>query len=255
MSEPQGRSPAIELINVTRRFVSPTGKTLTALRDFNMTVERGEFVAVVGPTGCGKSTTLNLVTGLNRPSAGEVRLMGGPVKGIDPRVGFAFQKDALFPWKNVIDNVMAGPLFRGASKAEAERKAKDWLTRVGLSKFLHHYPHQLSGGMRKRASLAQTFINEPEILLMDEPFSALDAITRHQMQALAARLLQGRTVLLVTHQPAEALRLGRAVHVLAGRPARLEGPLRPTGAAPRELADPDLLRLQAELLDQLAAAS
>ncbi len=121
MAASQGREPAIELINVTRRFVSPTGKSLTALADFNMTVERGEFVAVVGPTGCGKSTTLNLVTGLARPSAGEVRLMGGPVNGIDPRVGFAFQKDALFPWKNVIDNVMAGPLFRGRSRSEAEK--------------------------------------------------------------------------------------------------------------------------------------
>src|SRR6195952_1915415 len=123
MQQQQSAGPAIELINVTRRFVSPTGKSLTALRDFNMSVERGEFVAVVGPTGCGKSTTLNLVTGLAKPSAGEVRLMGGAVNGIDPRVGFVFQTDALFPWRNVIDNVMAGPLFRGKSKAGAARSA------------------------------------------------------------------------------------------------------------------------------------
>lgn len=224
MAEAQTRAPAIELINVTRRFVSPTGKTLTALRDFNMSVERGEFVAVVGPTGCGKSTTLNLVTGLARPSAGEVRLMGGPVNGIDPRVGFAFQKDALFPWRNVIDNVMAGPRFRGRSKAEAEAAAKDWLARVGLSKFLHHYPHQLSGGMRKRVSLAQTFINEPEILLMDEPFSALDVQTRTVMHEELLKLWAERkaSVVFVTHDLEEAVALADKVYVLTAGPATVK---------------------------------
>src|ERR1035438_632144 len=109
----EATSPAIELINVSRRFLTPDGKSMTALRDFNMTVERGEFVAVVGPTGCGKSTTLNLVTGLASPSAGQVRVMGAPVNGIHPGIGFAFQTDALFPWQSVLDNVMAGPLYRG----------------------------------------------------------------------------------------------------------------------------------------------
>ncbi|MCM2450369.1 ABC transporter ATP-binding protein [Agrobacterium vitis] len=224
MAKDQSRTPAIELINVTRRFVSPTGKTLTALRDFNMAVERGEFVAVVGPTGCGKSTTLNLVTGLAKPSAGEVRLMGGPVNGIDPRVGFAFQKDALFPWKNVIDNVMAGPLFRGKSKTEAEKLAKDWLARVGLGKFLHHYHHQLSGGMRKRVALAQTFINEPEILLMDEPFSALDVQTRTVMHEELLKLWAERkaSVIFVTHDLEEAVALADKVYVLTAGPATVK---------------------------------
>lgn len=121
----KNQSPAIELINVSRRFVSPTGKSLTVLRDFNMSVERGEFVAVVGPTGCGKSTTLNLVTGLAKPSAGEVKLMGGPIKGIDPRVGFVFQTDALFPWRNVLSNTMAGPLYRGMDHAKAATLARE----------------------------------------------------------------------------------------------------------------------------------
>src|SRR5262249_12457023 len=152
-----------------RRFLSPAGKSLTALRNFNMSVDQGEFVAVVGPTGCGKSTTLNLVSGLARPSAGELRGMGVPVAGIDPRIGFVFQSDALFPWRNVLDNVVAGPLFRGKGKEESYSAASDWLKRVGLAGFEHHYPHQLSGGMRKRVALAQTFINEPKILLMDEP--------------------------------------------------------------------------------------
>src|SRR5207245_5041971 len=158
--------PAIELINVSRRFLTHDGKSMTAIRDFTMTVNRGEFVAVVGPTGCGKSTTLNLVTGLASPSAGEVRVMGGPVNGIDPRIGFVFQTDALFPWRNVLDNVVAGPLFRGVPREEAYASARQWLARVNLAGHETKYPHQLSGGMRKRVSLAQTFINGPQILLM-----------------------------------------------------------------------------------------
>jgi len=224
MAQQTNQVPAVELINVSRRFVSPTGKSLTAIRDFNMTVERGEFVAVVGPTGCGKSTTLNLVTGLARPSAGEVRLMGGPVGGIDPRVGFVFQTDALFPWKNVIDNVMAGPLFRGKPRDVAEKGARDWLARVGLTKFIHHYPHQLSGGMRKRASLAQTFINEPEILLMDEPFSALDVQTRTVMHEELLKLWAERkaSVIFVTHDLEEAVALADKVYVLTAGPATVK---------------------------------
>ena len=210
-------APAIELINVSRRFLSPTGKSLTALRDFTMTVERGEFVAVVGPTGCGKSTTLNLVTGLASPSAGEVRVMGAPVTGIDPRIGFVFQSDALFPWRTVIENVMAGPLFRGRAKSDATAAARDWLARVGLSRFEQHYPHQLSGGMRKRVALAQTFINGPEILLMDEPFVSLDDPTAASLRELLMELWHGHptTVIFVTHDRSEAIQLGTRILRLA----------------------------------------
>ena len=217
-------APAIELINVSRRFVTTDGKSLTALRDFNMTVERGEFVAVVGPTGCGKSTTLNLVTGLARPSSGEVRVMGGPVTGIDPRIGFVFQTDALCPWKNVIDNVVAGPLFRGKSKETAYAAAHDWIARVGLTKFEKHYPHQLSGGMRKRVSLAQTLINGPEILLMDEPFSALDVQTRVLMHDELLQLWSQTkaSVVFVTHDLEEAVALADKVYVLTSGPATVK---------------------------------
>jgi len=217
-------SPAIELINVSRRFLTPTGKSLTALRDFTMTVERGEFVAVVGPTGCGKSTTLNLVTGLASPSAGEVRVMGAPVNGIDPRIGFVFQTDALFPWRTVIDNVVAGPLFRGKPKAQAYAGARDWLARVGLARFEHHYPHQLSGGMRKRVALAQTFINGPEILLMDEPFSALDVQTRVLMHEELLKLWSEAkaSVVFVTHDLEEAIALADKVYVLTAGPATVK---------------------------------
>jgi NitT/TauT family transport system ATP-binding protein len=220
----QSSVPAIELINVTRRFISPTGKSLTAIKDFSMTVHQGEFVAVVGPTGCGKSTTLNLVTGLARPSAGEVRVMGGPVKGIDPSVGFVFQTDAVFPWRNVIDNVAAGPMFRGAAKKEAYVKAREWLKRVGLPRFEHHYTHQLSGGMRKRVALAQTFINQPKILLMDEPFSALDVQTRVVMHDVLLKLWaeSKACVVFVTHDLDEAIALADKIYVLTAGPATVK---------------------------------
>lgn len=217
-------SPAIELINVSRRFLTPDGKSMTALRDFNMTVARGEFVAVVGPTGCGKSTTLNLVTGLAKPSSGEVRVMGAPVNGIDPRIGFVFQTDALFPWRSVIDNVVAGPLFRGVPEPQAYASAREWLARVNLSGHESKYPHQLSGGMRKRVSLAQTFINEPQILLMDEPFSALDVQTRVLMHEELLQLwTQAKaSVVFVTHDLEEAIALADKVYVLTAGPATVK---------------------------------
>ena len=216
--------PAIELINVSRRFLTPDGKSMTAIRDFTMAVERGEFVAVVGPTGCGKSTTLNLVTGLASPSAGEVRVMGGPVNGIDKRIGFVFQTDALFPWRSVVDNVVAGPLYRGVAKEEAYASARQWLARVNLAGHETKYPHQLSGGMRKRVSLAQTFINGPQILLMDEPFSALDVQTRVLMHDELLRLWSQSkaSVVFVTHDLEEAIALADKVYVLTAGPATVK---------------------------------
>jgi len=232
-------TPAIELINVSRRFISPEGKSFTAIRDFNISVARGEFVAVVGPTGCGKSTTLNLVTGLASPSAGEVRIMGKPVSGIDPRVGFVFQADALFPWKNVIDNVVAGPLFRGMAKDAAYAKAHDWLARVGLSRFEKHYPHQLSGGMRKRVALAQTFINEPEILLMDEPFSALDVQTRVVMHDELLNLwsVSKASVVFITHDLEEAIGLADKVYVLTAGPGTVKAVYNIDIPRPRQISE------------------
>jgi NitT/TauT family transport system ATP-binding protein len=215
---------AIELINVSRRFLTPDGKSMTAIRDFTMTVARGEFAAVVGPTGCGKSTTLNLVTGLARPSSGEVRVMGVPVTGIDQRIGFVFQTDALFPWRSVIDNVVAGPLFRGQPRAEAITRAREWLKRVNLDGHESKYPHQLSGGMRKRVALAQTFINKPQILLMDEPFSALDVQTRVLMHDELLRLWSQAkaSVVFVTHDLEEAIALADKVYVLTAGPGTVK---------------------------------
>jgi len=217
-------APAIQITGVTRRFLTPEGTFNTAMHDFSLTVKRGEFVCVVGPTGCGKSTTLNLVTGLITPSAGQVRVMGQPVIGIDRRVGFVFQSDALFPWRSVLDNVAAGPRYRGVPRAEANDKARMWIARVGLGAYESLYPHQLSGGMRKRVALAQTFINEPEILLLDEPFSALDVQTRTVMQDELLRLWAGTgaSVVFVTHDLEEAVALADQVVVLTASPATVK---------------------------------
>ncbi|KAF3997783.1 ABC transporter ATP-binding protein [Glaciimonas immobilis] len=217
-------TPAIDIRNVSCRFISPDGKATVALRDFTMSVAQGEFCAIVGPTGCGKSTTLSLITGLLKPTVGEVRIMGEPVNGIDPRIGFVFQSDAVFPWRSVLHNVAAGPLFRGKPKDAAYALAEEWVRRVGLNKFSNHYPHQLSGGMRKRVALAQTFINSPEILLMDEPFSALDMQTRTLMQDELLQLWssQSGSVVFVTHDLEEAIALADKVYVLTARPATLK---------------------------------
>ncbi len=198
---------AVALKNVARRFVTPAGEILSALEDFDLSIAPGEFFAIVGPTGCGKSTTLGLIAGLAKPQAGEVTLFDAPVDGVDRRVGFVFQQDAVFPWRNVLGNVMAGPLFR-----------------VGLKGFEDHHPHQLSGGMRKRVALAQTFINNPQVLLMDEPFSSLDVQTRELMQEELLQLwAQAKSaVLFVTHDLDEAILLADRVAVLTTRPARVK---------------------------------
>lgn len=225
MLQPESNEqPAIELINVSRRFLSPQGKSFATLNDFNLSVAKGEFIALVGPTGCGKSTTLNLITGLGKPSSGEVRVMGERVQGIDPQIGFVFQADALFPWRTVLENVIAGPLFRGEARRDATLRGRDWINRVGLSAFEGHYPHQLSGGMRKRVALAQTFINRPKILLMDEPFSALDVQTRVQMheELLALWSEAKASVVFVTHDLEEAIGLADKVYVLTSRPATIK---------------------------------
>jgi NitT/TauT family transport system ATP-binding protein len=212
---------AIELTGVTKRFRSPDGSFYTALRDLDLEVAEGEFCAVVGPTGCGKSTTLTLVSGLERASSGTVRVHGVPVSGITPGCGFMFQADAILPWKTVLDNVSAGPRFRGAAKRDAYGRARDWIRRVGLAGFEDRYPHQLSGGMRKRVALAQNLINEPRVLLMDEPFSALDVQTRSIMsgELLSLWELTKPAVVFVTHDLEEAIALADKVVVMTAGPA------------------------------------
>jgi NitT/TauT family transport system ATP-binding protein len=218
---PADTTPAIELHGVTKRFATQSAVPYTALRDLDLVVAPGEFCAVVGPTGSGKSTTLTLVSGLERASGGSVRVHGKSVSGITPGVGFMFQTDAILPWKTVLDNVSAGPRFRGTPKRAAIDGARDWIRRVGLAGFEDRYPHQLSGGMRKRVALAQNLINEPRILLMDEPFSALDVQTRAIMsnELLSLWELTKPAVVFVTHDLEEAIALADKVVVLTAGPA------------------------------------
>ena len=214
----------IELAAVTKRFSTPGGTAFTALRDVTMTVEPGQFCAVVGPSGCGKSTTLTLVAGLDRPSEGAVRVAGRPVDGIARGTSFMFQTDALLPWKTVLGNVAMGPLFHGVPKKTALTDAREWLRLVGLAGFENHHPHQLSGGMRKRVSLAAALINEPSVLLMDEPFGALDVQTKAIMSNELLTLWDQTqpSVIFVTHDLEEAIALADQVVVMTAAPGTVK---------------------------------
>ncbi len=202
---------AIELRGVTKRFATPSGGIYTALRDLDMEVAPGEFCAVVGPTGCGKSTTLTLVSGLEKASAGTVCVDGRPVSGITDGVGFMFQSDAVFPWKSVLDNVAAGPRFRRVGKRRAEEAARDWLRRVGLAGFEDRYPHQLSGGMQQRVVIAMALAKDPSLLILDEPTTHLDADAVIAVLDSVASLPHGPAVVVTTHDPEVARRCGGVV--------------------------------------------
>lgn len=214
---------ALELRDVSCTFISKDdpGQRYTAVQDVSLSVGAGEFVSVVGPTGCGKSTLLNVGAGLLQPSTGAVRVFGQPLAGINTRAGYMFQTESLMPWRTALGNVMAGLEFRGVPLTDARAQAEDWLRRVGLGGFGDRYPHQLSGGMRKRTSLAQTLALDPDIILMDEPFSALDIQTRQLMEneVLALWASKRKAVLFITHDLDEAIAMSDRVVVLSAGPA------------------------------------
>src|SRR5438128_1687996 len=232
-------TPAIDLRGVTKRFLTPSGGVYTALRDLNLTVQAGEFCAVVGPTGCGKSTTLALISGLEPASEGEVEVLGKPVRGIAEHIGYVFQTDAVFPWKTVLDNVAAGPRYHGRPTSEAQSTAREWISRVGLSGFEDSYPYQLSGGMRKRVALAQSLINGPQILLMDEPFSALDVQTRSLMEneLLGLWSSTSASVVFVTHDLEEAISMSDRVFVITAAPGTVKSNYKVDLPRPRNVAE------------------
>jgi NitT/TauT family transport system ATP-binding protein len=248
----------IELSGATKRFLTPDGTAFTALKNVNLTVEPGQFCAVVGPTGCGKSTSLALVAGLDRPSSGTVRVGGTPVDGITRSTSFMFQTDALLPWKTVLANVAMGPIFNGVPKKTALSDAREWLRVVGLAGFENHHPHQLSGGMRKRVSLATALINEPSILLMDEPFAALDVQTRAIMSNELLTLWdQTRpSVLFITHDLEEAIALADRVVVMTAGPGTVKAVYdidlpRPRGAVQEIRFDKRFLELHHQVWESL----
>jgi len=216
----------------------------------NFTLPGGAWTCLLGPSGVGKSSLLRLIAGLAPLDQGAVSCSdGAPLAG---RLVWMGQQDNLLPWLSARDNVTLGARLRGEPPDRA--KARDLLARVGLDRQAEQLPATLSGGQRQRAALARTLMEDRPVVLMDEPFSALDAITRARLQALAATLLAGRTVLLVTHDPLEALRLGHRIQVMTGHPARIAGVIEPAGAPPRDLHDPALLARQGELLAWLADA-
>lgn len=213
---------ALELLNITVTFRSREdhSQRYTAVADTTLRIRAGEFVSVVGPTGCGKSTLLNIGAGLLQASSGEVKVFGQPLAGINRRAGYMFQTEALMPWRSALDNVMVGLQYRGMPDADARAQAQAWLERVGLGGFGDRYPHQLSGGMRKRTALAQTLALDPDIILMDEPFSALDIQTRQLMEneVLDLWAAKKKAVLFITHDLDEAIAMSDRVVVLSAGP-------------------------------------
>jgi len=261
-------------IHVDSLTVTRGGRSL--FEPLRLTIEAGRWTCLLGASGCGKTTLLRLLAGLDAlepPTritiddnkggdddgrSGKISGKGGKsgnrVSPLAGRVAYMAQEDLLLPWLSVHDNVLLGPRLRSRRPSKSDRARADaLLARVGLLQQAKQRPDTLSGGMRQRVALARTLMEDQPVVLMDEPFSAVDAITRRLLQDLAAELLAGRTVVLVTHDPLEALRLGHDVFVLGGQPARITGHLTPPGSPPRRPGDTGLVALQAELLDRLAA--
>ncbi|MCZ9884527.1 ABC transporter ATP-binding protein [Arthrobacter sp. B2a2-09] len=257
---PEGAKAAagIDIVGLTKRYLTPKGETFTAIQDVNLRVEPGEFCAIVGPTGCGKSTTLAQVSGLERPSAGSVSVHDQIVDGITKGVSYMFQADALFPWKTVLANVLIGPVLLGMPKREATVLARDWLRRVGLAGFEDRYPHQLSGGMRKRVAMAAALINNPRILLMDEPFGALDVQTKAIMQNELLQLWEELrpSVLFITHDLDEAVALADKVVIMTSSPGTIKDVFdidlpRPRGDVQQIRHEERFLELQGRIWESL----
>ena len=242
-------APALALEGVTVAFASPQGGRYTAIRDSTLRVAPGEFVSVVGPTGCGKSTLLNVAAGLLAPSMGSAHVFGKPLRGLNREAGYLFQAEALMPWRTAVENVSAGLEFRGLDRRASTSQALDWLARVGLAGFEDRYPHQLSGGMRKRVALAQTLILDPELILMDEPFSALDIQTRQLMENELLELWSAnrKSVLFITHDLEEAISLSdRVVVMSAGPESHPIGEFAIDLARPRDVAE---IRLEPRFIE------
>ncbi|MGY2052604.1 ABC transporter ATP-binding protein [Methylobacterium sp. JK268] len=251
---PQPRGAALAVRGLRHAF-DLKGAPLPVLDDVSFTAAPGDFVALLGPSGCGKSTLLRLVAGLEPPRGGEIAVDGAPVRGTAPTRGLVFQDPTLYPWRSVAGNVAVGLEARGVARTQRHRVAEA-LALVGLSGFAEAHPHQLSGGMAQRVALARALVNEPPLLLLDEPLGKLDSLTRLQMQGELLRLWRekGFTALLVTHDVEEALMLAGRVLVFSGRPARIIADIDNDRPYPRHREDPELVERRREILARLGAA-
>ena len=244
--------PKARFDQVSRRF-GDGPQAVQALEPISLDIPANAFVCLVGPSGCGKSTLLNLLAGFDMPTTGQVLMDGVPVRGPDARRGVVFQQGALFTWMSVLDNVAFGPQATGKTRADAERIAMGFLEMVGLAGFARRYPYELSGGMQQRVGIARALANDPEILLMDEPFAALDAQTRELLQEEIKRIwLQSRkTVLWITHSIEEALFLATDIVVMSARPGRIKARFTPEFAQstdPQLVTSPAFVRMKAEIV-------
>jgi NitT/TauT family transport system ATP-binding protein len=245
------REVVLEVRNLYKKFKSPTGE-VTALRDVNLQIHRREFVCVIGPSGCGKSTLARILAGLEPHTSGEVLLDGEPAGGPCPSRGMVFQGYTLFPWLSVKKNVMFGLEMANLGKLQAEREAMQWLDLVGLTRFAESYPHQLSGGMKQRVAIARALATRPRILLMDEPFGALDAQTRARMQAHLIEIWKNIdiTVVFITHDLDEAIYLADRILVLKAHPGEvmefIEVPV-PRPRSPEQFTSPEFRAVRARV--------
>jgi NitT/TauT family transport system ATP-binding protein len=245
--------PKVGLSDICLSYRTQSGERLLALDRINLQVRPGEFLCIVGPSGCGKSTLLHLIAGLHQQTSGQVLVDGKPVQGPGTDRLLIFQELGLFPWLTVGENVEFGMKMKGIGKAEREEKTQQYLRLVHLAKFKNSYTHQLSGGMRQRVALARALATEPDVLLMDEPFAALDAQTRDLLHEELERIWAetGRTIIFVTHNVREAIRLGDRVVLLTFRPGRVKREFPIDLPRPRVLEDTNVARAAREILDEL----
>ena len=242
----------IECRNISKVFIQKGTQRVHVLEDVSVDVKPSEFVVILGPGQSGKSTLLRIIAGLETPTSGTVSLDGKPVTGPGSDRGLVFQSYMLFPWKTVLDNVLLGPQLRGVPKQEARETAQHYIKLVGLEKFEKHYPHQLSGGMKQRVGIARAYANNPEVMLLDEPFGQLDAQTRYFMEKETARIweTEKRTVLFVTNNIEEAVYLGDRIITLQGKlPGRMHASYQVDLPRPREQTDMKFLQLRKQITD------
>lgn len=232
-------TPALELRDINILLPSVDAPPFLAVEHLSLSVAQGEFVALIGRSGCGKTSTLNAMAGLVPVDAGEIRLFGAPVSAVSPRMGYISQADNLLPWRTVLDNVTLGLSLRGVSRKERRERGRALLVQMGLSDFEHNYPHELSGGMKKRVAIARVLAIEPDVLLMDEPFGSLDAFTKGQLQndILSLWAQSGQTVVYVTHDLTEAICLADRVLLISGPPGRVCGEYAVPLKRPRRVMD------------------